>query len=52
MELEDTRSGVDNMVVQAKLKIVDICIQILKLEDKEIVKPCSANCYETRRDRN
>ena len=32
MELEDSRSGVDNMVVQVKPKIVDISIQILKLK--------------------
>ena len=43
MELEDARSGIDKMVVQAKLKIADICIQILKREDKEFVKTCSVN---------
>ena len=48
MELGDARSGIDNIVVQAKLKIV---VQILKLEEKETVKPCSANYYETRQDR-
>ena len=48
----DAKSGIDNMVVQAKLKIVDVCIQILKRENKGIVKACSANGKETRQDRN